>query len=83
VGEKRLFTDRLYCIKLNHGPKKRGVGFRGQNLSYPFLLHLNLWSGVPAFLPSRGPPAAIPRHWEADDPQSWDPFPDYDNVFTD
>ena len=32
---------------------------------------------------SRGPPPAIPKHWEADDPQSRDPFPDYDNVFTD
>ena len=47
------------------------------------LLHLNLWSGLPAFLPPRGPPPAIPKHWEADDPQSRDPFPDYDNVFTD
>ena len=47
------------------------------------LLHLNLWSGLPAFMPPRGPPPAIPKHWEADDPQSRDPFPDYDNVFTD
>ena len=44
------------------------------------LLHINLWSGLPAFLPPRGPPPAIPKHWEADDPQSRDPFPDYDNV---
>ncbi len=47
------------------------------------LRHLNLWSGDPAFLPSRGPPAAIPRHWGADYPKSRDPFPDYDKVFTD
>ena len=47
------------------------------------LLHLNLWSGLPAFMPPRGPPPAIPKHSEADDPQSRDPFPDYDNVFTD
>ena len=47
------------------------------------LRHLNLWSGLPSFLPSRGPPAVIPKYWEADDPHSRDPFPDYDNVFTD
>jgi hypothetical protein len=29
------------------------------------LLHLNLWSGLPAFTPPRGPPPAIPKHWEA------------------
>ena len=47
------------------------------------LRHLNLWGGLPAFLPSRGPPSAAPKHWEADDPQSRNPVPDYDNVFTD
>jgi hypothetical protein len=40
------------------------------------LRHLNLWSGLPVFLPSMGPPAVIPKHWEADDPQSRDPSPD-------
>ena len=48
------------------------------------LLHLDLWSGLPALFTLKGGlPVAIPRHWEADDPQSRDPFPDYDNVFTD
>jgi hypothetical protein len=45
--------------------------------------HVNLWSRLPVFIPSRGLPPAIPKHWEADDPQSPDPFPDYENVFTD
>jgi hypothetical protein len=47
------------------------------------LLYFNLWPGLPAFMPPRGTPPAIPKHWEADDPQCWDPFPDYHNVFTD
>jgi hypothetical protein len=29
------------------------------------LLHLNLWSGLPAFMPPRGPPPAIPCHSQA------------------
>jgi hypothetical protein len=47
------------------------------------LVHLNLWSELRAFPPSRRPHAAILGHWEADDPQSRSPFPDYDDVFTD
>jgi hypothetical protein len=47
------------------------------------LLHLNLWSGLAAFMLLWGPPPAITQHKEADDPQSQIPFPDCENVFTD
>ena len=30
------------------------------------LRHLNLWSGLPVFKPSRSPPAVIPKHREAE-----------------
>ena len=75
-------TDPLICPHCQHRMRVLAVIDRRKVIE-KILRHLNLWSGLPAFLPSRGPPAVIPKHWEADDPQSRDPFPDYDNVFTD
>ncbi len=75
-------TDPLICPHCQHRMRVLAV-IDQRKVIEKILLHLNLWSGLPAFMPPRGPPPAIPKHWEADDPQSRDPFPDYDNVFTD
>jgi hypothetical protein len=75
-------TDPLLCPHCQHRMRVLAV-IDQRKVIEKILLHLNLWSGLPAFMPPRGPPPAIPKHWEADDPQSRDPFPDYDNVFTD
>ena len=75
-------TDPLICPHCQHRMRVLAV-IDQRKVIEKILLHLNLWSGLPAFMPARRPPPAIPTHWEVDDPQSRDPSPDYDNVFTD
>ena len=79
---KAWHTDPLICPQCQQRMRVLAV-IDHRKVIEKILRHLNLWGGLPAFMPSRGPPSAAPKHWEADDPQSRNPFPDYDNVFTD
>ncbi len=57
-------TDPLICPHCQHRMRTLAV-IDQMKVIEKILLHLNLWSGLPAFMPPRGPPPAIPKHWEA------------------